>query len=269
MYSIIELLSKHTVTGGADFLEGIVFTGLIAYFLRLGQIVAFSFIDVSENNSYQTCSKPVEEYWYPLLVPIASVAWSALFNPEYQDLGWMGFHGVLAFAVSWGLGKSSINSDFNLFLSAVAVTFSAGMVSRFTGRQAMGNTGKFVKVEDGLTINFLFMNLGWYSHDDPFGPTTQVAGLYVLLPGAYLVRQLFDIENNSLEFLGEIFYSASVIGLGAWSGTLLCSPLLLGITGGQAARGNSLNRGTNLYGANSVHREEAVKKNGTGAILFF
>ena len=33
-------MSRHTVAGGADLLEGILFTGLIAYFLQTGQSIA-------------------------------------------------------------------------------------------------------------------------------------------------------------------------------------------------------------------------------------
>ena len=42
VYAIIEIMSKHTVAGGADLLEGILFTGLIAYFLQFGKYVAAS-----------------------------------------------------------------------------------------------------------------------------------------------------------------------------------------------------------------------------------
>ena len=45
VYSIIEIMSKHTVSGVADLLEGILFTELIAYFLRIGQFGATAIFD--------------------------------------------------------------------------------------------------------------------------------------------------------------------------------------------------------------------------------
>jgi len=81
----------------------------------------------------------------------------------------MAYYGVLAYMVTWAC-KTKLSSDVTLFLAAMCVTLSAGLVSRFTGRQAMGNT---------------------------------VAGLYVLSPGAYLVNELIDAL--SLNFWGPLF----------------------------------------------------------------
>jgi uncharacterized membrane protein YjjP (DUF1212 family) len=36
VYDVIEIMSRSIVMGGADFLEGAFFTGLIAYFIDLG-----------------------------------------------------------------------------------------------------------------------------------------------------------------------------------------------------------------------------------------
>ena len=76
-------------------------------------------------------------------------------------------------------------------------------MSRFNGRQAIGNT---------------------------------MAGLYVLVPGAYAFTSFFDeaapfTDDGSMftsDILGTIITRAIIIGLGAWTGTLLCSPTVLG-----------------------------------------
>ena len=86
-----------------------------------------------------------------LFVPLGAVAWSGLFNPHYFDLPIMAAHGVLGYVVSWQFYAAAATTQMNNFIAAAAVTFSAGILSRFTGRAALGNT---------------------------------VAGLYVLLPGA-------------------------------------------------------------------------------------
>ena len=71
----------------------------------------------------------------------------------------MALHGCLAYGVNYALALAGTDGNLNNFASATVVALSAGIVSRFTGRQAVGNT---------------------------------VAGLYVLAPGAYLVKSLYS-----------------------------------------------------------------------------
>ena len=199
VYSIVEIMSKHTVAGSADLLEGILFTGLIAYSLRYGQHLAGSILGDPVGGEFLTCSHGINEYWYFLFVPLAALSWSGLFNPSTtRDLFLMGYHGILAFVFNFGLSKAGVTAEANNFLSALAVSASAGILSRFTGRQAIGNT---------------------------------VAGLYVLLPGAYLVTSLYSTTING-SFFTDIIQRAVVIGIGGWTGSMLCSPTLLGTTKG-------------------------------------
>lgn len=160
----------------------------------------------------------------------------------------MAAHGVLGYLVSWQFYKSAANTQMNSFLAAMAVTFSAGIISRFTGRQALGNT---------------------------------VAGLYVLLPGAYLVTQVYSDRIDG--FLWQIILRAIIIGIGGWSGTILCSPTLLGINKGlmeHSKAGPTLVENgfvsDNMSSASSIasgqnfrRRDKNIRKNGTGALLFF
>lgn len=199
VYAVIEIMSRNTVCGGANLLEGIMFTGLIAYFLQFGQYVAASIMEVDHSSaSFPSCSNGIQEYWYIPLVPLAATSWSILFTPKYKSILPMAFHGTLAFGVNFGLSKVGVAGDVNNFVSAAIVTFSAGIFSRFTGHQAVGNS---------------------------------VAGLYVLLPGAYLVRSIgsASVDGN---FFMDIIQKAVVIGMGSWSGTILCSPTILGTTAG-------------------------------------
>jgi uncharacterized membrane protein YjjP (DUF1212 family) len=197
VFAIVEVMSKHTVAGGADLLEGILFTGLIAYFLQSGQFISAAIMgdsDVSEEEL--TCSHGISEWWYLLFVPVASISWSGLFTPNYSELVWMAFHGALGFVVTWAISSSDIGSGhLSNFIAAMSVTLSAGIISRLTGRQAVGNT---------------------------------VSGIFGLVPGAYLVRGLYS--NASTGFLESTVRRCIVIGVGAWAGTLLCSPKLLGTT---------------------------------------
>lgn len=230
VYSIIEIMSRHTVCGGADFLEGILFTGLIAYSLKSGQYSASSLmLDDPENASYPVCDQThsIDQWWYFLFVPVAALSWSGLFDPHYIDLPMMCFHGILGYTVYWAIDRSSFSINFNNFIAAMTVTFSAGIVSRFTGRQALGNT---------------------------------VSGLYVLLPGAYLVDQIF--ANQMSGFLESIILRSIVIGLGSWTGTLLCSPTLFGTNRGQLQQSTG-NLSVRSHGS---HRRKA---GGKGAMLFF
>ena len=225
VYAIIEIMDKHTVLGGADLIEGILFTGLIAYSLKFGQYSASSLkLDDPADALYPECDHGIDQWWYFLFVPLAAFSWSGLFEPDYIDLPMMGFHGVLAYSVSWAIDKASFNINLNNFIAAMTVTFSAGLVSRFTGRQALGNT---------------------------------VAGLYVLLPGAYLVNEVFANKMNG--FLESIVLRAVTIGLGSWTGTLLCSPTLFGTNRGILQQSGS------SHGGHSRRKRKTDK----GAMLFF
>lgn len=200
VYAVIEIMSKQTVSGGADLMEGILFTGLISSSLRFGQYTAASvFSDTADNIGFAACEHGIDQRWFILIVPIAAVSWSGLFNPRYHDLPMMAFHGSLAYLVNFGLAQFNAADNLNNFVSSFAVSFSAGIFSRFTGHQAVGNT---------------------------------VAGMYALVPGAYLVTSLFSTDTLDTSFFVEIIQRSLIIGIGAWSGTILCSPALLGTTMG-------------------------------------
>lgn len=181
--------------------------------------------------------------WYFFLVPFGAVSWSGLFNPPYYDLPFMAAHGCIGYVVSWQFYKSAPASNLNNFLAAMSVTFCAGLISRFTGRQALGNT---------------------------------VAGLYVLLPGAYLVTTVYE---NSIEgFLMSIIVRAVIIGLGAWTGTILCSPTLLGTNRGLLNQGGGMPTGSTISpvktgyaspGSSWRRRDRAPSRPRTGALLYF
>ena len=68
------------------------------------------------------------------------------------------FHGVIGYVVSWALSQAAVHPYLNNFTAALIVILSAGIASLCTCHQALGNT---------------------------------VVGLYVLLPGAYLIDQMF------------------------------------------------------------------------------
>ena len=198
VYAVIEIMSRNTVCGGANLLEGILFTGLIAYFLQFGQYVAATIMKVEPTSSFSACANGINEYWYILLVPLSAASWSILFTPKYKNVFAMAFHGTLAFVVNFALSRAGAQADLNNFVSAAVVTFSAGIFSRFTGHQAVGNS---------------------------------VAGLYCLLPGAYLVRSITSASVDESFFM-DIIQKAVVIGMGSWTGTILCSPTILGTTAG-------------------------------------
>jgi len=167
----------------------------------------------------------ISEVWYFFIAPVTNLAWSALFNPDYRDLPLMTFHGILANAIIWSLGKAEVNASLINFLAAFAVTTSSSIISRFTGRQSLGNT---------------------------------LVGIMMILPGAYWVSQLFN--SVSIDFVGEIYFNSAIIGMGAWAGTIVCAPTMLGTNVGL------LRQDTNLE--NATRRESIIRRMGTGAALF-
>ena len=210
VFAVIQIMSKYTVAGSADLLEGILFTGLIAYFLRFGQYAATSILSRGDEErlTYLECENGIDPYWYILFVPLAALSWSGLFTPSYGTLIPMCLFGCLGFGSNYALALTGVSEDINNFVSAAIVTFSAGLVSRFTGKQAVGNT---------------------------------ISGLYVLLPGAYWVKSLYDGDVDGSFFTG-IVVRATGIGIGAWTGTVLCSPTLLGVTRGLVSQQQQSNR---------------------------
>lgn len=228
VYSIIEVMGKHTVSGGADFLEGLLYTTLISFFLRVGKLMAESI--TGQESSLSACEGGINEAYYFILVPAAAISWSGLFNPEYFDLPLMAFHGILAFLITWACNRGNVNAQVALFLAAFGVTFSSGLVSRFTGRQAMGNT---------------------------------IAGLFVLVPGAYLVNALFS--DLTFNFIGPVIVNAAIIGTGAWSGTIVCSPTIVGTTAARLRKGAVVSRVFSRHDQHDSHSGNHY----TGPMLFF
>jgi uncharacterized membrane protein YjjB (DUF3815 family) len=166
--------SPHSITVSN---QGIFFTALIAYFLKFGQYAAESIHGIPPNDDFLVCNHGINVWWYIVLVPASAFSWSGLFHPNYFDLPIMAAHGILGYIVSWQFYKAAPTGNMNNFLAALVVTFSSGIVSRFTGRQALGST---------------------------------VAGLYVLLPGAYLVTEVYS--DNIAAFLTSIILRAIIIG---------------------------------------------------------
>lgn len=230
VYSIIEIMSKHTVAGVADLLEGILFTELIAYSLRIGQFSAAAIFDsTGANTQFASCKNGIDEAWYALFVPLTALAWSQLFNPQsIGDLMVMGVHGVVAYSANYGMDKAGVNVEINSFVSAMAVSFCAGILSRFTGRQAVGNTS---------------------------------AGMYVLVPGAYMVSSLTSWSTVQSDFFSSIISRAIAIGIGGWTGSILCSPAVLGTTRGLVLQRKALAE----FGRNSERsRRRRHRKNDDG-----
>ena len=258
VYAIMEIMSRHTETGGADLMEGVLFTALMAYFLKFGQYFALNVMGIDHGSvddpdgqeeqlqkEYMICDNGISPMWFPLFVPLSAICWSGLFNPAYYDIPAMAFHGVIGYVVSQQFNSDDFNS-LNNFLAAMAITFCAGLVSRFTGRQALGNT---------------------------------VAGLYFLVPDVYMFTTVYSDEING--FLMGLTLQAIIIGIGAWTGTILCSPTVLGTNRGLMNHGSGVGLSSDFSVASPSHdhhhhhqhhwkrRDKAVRKKGTGALLFF
>ena len=196
LYAVTEILSQKIATGTARMVESILVTGLISYSIRFGLIVAFRLMyglsaplpkDVTP---FLRSFNAIGKIWYPLVLPLAVVGWSGLFWPRFADLPMMMFHGMMACT----LHMCGVPS----FASSMCISLLAGIISRFTGRGALGNT---------------------------------LAGLYVFVPGVFMVRGMFSATTMS--FLEAVVSEAVVIGLGTWLGTVLCSLSIFGKPSGQ------------------------------------
>ena len=208
---------------------GMLYTALIAISLKFGQFSAMSIMEQFQEDvvSFSACENGIDSAWYILFLPLAAVAWSGMFDPCLHDIPLMAFHGVLAYVVSWAIDRAGGSPNASNFIAAVSITFSSGLWSRFIGRNALANS---------------------------------IAGIYVLLPGAYLVNEIYN-TNQAEGFLETIIFRSIIIGIGAWTGTLLCSPTVLGSTRGL------LNKFA--HGSKESTRDTSVRKSGTGELVFF
>ena len=168
VYAVIEVMSRNMVAGASRLIEAILFTGLISYTLMFGFDMSCR-LTGSSISIARMLDTPhaIHRNWFPVLLPFSAVAWSGLFRPLPHDLPLMACHGMLAFALTQWIGVP-------VFVAAMCVTFSAGVISHFTGREALGNT---------------------------------VAGLYALVPGCMAVRLL--ISDSGANFLERVLVTAA------------------------------------------------------------
>jgi hypothetical protein len=125
-----------------------------------------------ENNPKQvkfaSCDNGIDELWYLLWVPLAALSWSGLFTPAYRELPLMTWHGILAYGINFALGKAGVEQTMNSFSSSLIVSLSAGIWSRFTGRQAVSDHGIFFYNRQIFrvltTIPFMLLYAGWKHH---------------------------------------------------------------------------------------------------------
>jgi len=221
---------------------------------------------------YMQCSNGINELWFILIVPITALSWSGSFTPQYQDLPLMCFHGCLGYAVNYGLSRTHTSGNLNNFVSALVISTSAGLVSRFTGRSAVAYTvAGYVRNARNGGFELRHFCCSCFAESSILRCTNSPSQLlfhafpassrlYVLLPGAYLVSSLFSTTLDG-RFFNDIIQRAIIIGLGAWSGTLLCSPTLLGTTSG------ILNQQSERRSSSRHLHDSTVVKN--EAMLFF
>jgi uncharacterized membrane protein YjjB (DUF3815 family) len=139
VYAVIEIMSRHTVSGGADLLEGLLFTSLITYFLQFGSYTAATILGDGPTQQFAYCSNGIDARWYFLFVPLSCLSWAVIFTPYHRDLAGMAFHGLLGFCVNYGLNSLATSKELNYFVSASAISLSAGIYSRYV--RIMSNVG--------------------------------------------------------------------------------------------------------------------------------
>ena len=112
-------------------------------------------------------SNGIDSFCYIFFVPLAAGAWSGMVDPYHKDFPLAAFHGVLAYVVSWAVLRADRTSNASNLFATLSVTLSSGIASRFTGKNALANS---------------------------------FAGLHVLLPGAYMVNEIYGAQQAE-EFL--------------------------------------------------------------------
>jgi uncharacterized membrane protein YjjB (DUF3815 family) len=206
VFSIMEVMSKNTMSGSSDLIEALIFSFLISMSIIFGLSTAENIMGIEESDSlgYMDCGQPLPELWFILVIPFASLGWAAGFKPAHRDLPLMAVHGIIAYMVSYAVERAAGNSYISSFVAALTTSTVAGLVSRFTGRQALGDT---------------------------------FTGLFALVPGIYITEGIFafaldneDVDVSALFF--NLVLKAVVIGVGSWCGTLLCAPTNLGTNAG-------------------------------------
>ena len=224
VFAIMEVMSRNKMSGSSDLIEALIFSFLISMSIFFGLFTAESImgIDQAEEAAYMECGQPLSQLWFILILPLASLAWAAGFRPARVDLPLMATFGVLSFVISWAVENVSNNGFLGSFVAALTTSTVAGVVSRFTGRQALGDT---------------------------------FTGLFALVPGIYVIEGLFAAATGGGYEDGSFFITlilkAVIIGVGSWCGTLLCAPTHLGTNTGilssQTKQDSEVSLGAMLY----------------------
>jgi uncharacterized membrane protein YjjB (DUF3815 family) len=190
----------------AHLIEAIISSFLIATSIMTGLFTAERIMGVNESDEaeYMDCNDPISELWFFLVAPIVSTGWAAGFLPLYWDMPLMALHGTMAFAVSWAVECASNESCLASFVAALTTSTVAGLLSRFTGRQALGDT---------------------------------FTGLYALVPGICITEgfSALAMGNNDADetiLFFNLLLKSVTIAVGAWFGTLLCATTYLGTNAG-------------------------------------
>ena len=63
VFSLVEIMSRHTVAGSADLLEDMLFSGWIAYNLRFGQCMMAVILQNADETKFEQCQNGVDEWW--------------------------------------------------------------------------------------------------------------------------------------------------------------------------------------------------------------
>lgn len=191
-YGVIETMSKNIVTGAARIFEGILLTGVVSYSIKFGLDFASRLLSGH--------TLPPTSYSNMLVSAHGiSIKWFPLILPltttAWSTLFWPECKDLPLMSLHGILAFSLNMAGMPTFFAAMCVTFSAGVISRLFGRGELGMT---------------------------------LAGLYALVPGTYMAATL--LGPNKSNFVEGVLTAAATIGVGGWTGTLLCSPTILGKT---------------------------------------
>ncbi|KNC99286.1 uncharacterized protein SPPG_05540 [Spizellomyces punctatus DAOM BR117] len=214
--ALVELATRHMISGTTRLAYGLTMTGLIGYGLDLGSTLATRVLHIPKvpEEGSGTCADPVTPLWQLVLFLPTSLALSMSINAHLLQLPFMTFISAIGYAVYY-LADQLVAVNLSSAIGAFAVGVASNVYARWTGIPAIvGDLGGLnmlfpgglavrgitkviegVNIAEGLGLITTVMIVGL-----SLGVGLFMAGVVAPLPAAEINRRRGQLNMEILHF---------------------------------------------------------------------